>query len=376
MGTRGQEKLSPGKKVSFFIDKLASGVAQIDFRITKIPPAGASAAQAPAMVEYAGSHMLEPINIKYGNQIVQTINTEKHVWEKKLTKHQILCEGFDYQMKGGQNFPLAQRQADWTQQEVFNYPLRHIWFDQKNGVDRMHMPEAYNTELEVEVRMKQADAFIWTNNGAAPAEGLPTFEIEMVIRYYDFPSQLHSQKLLHHRDDNGGGMLHKFVDVEYFTYTIPAGPVPGDPQTINIPLINFNKDVRQLTFLLGDESRADSPWSNDPYNDAKLHTIDTMAIINNGQVLKEPQTDYENRVIYRPRFYPNAQIGDRIYFLAFSEFPMDKRNSTYTFNFGNRSAMQLQITVTQSANPRIFYIWADNENLIHSVDGGIYKMLN
>lgn len=391
-----------------------------------------------AWVDDLGANLLEEIKAKYSSKDVHAYRGEALKFYQRLMDHDITKEHYN----GNQNAGLVGPVGEQIRSNVANaglftgllvagtFKLRinldWLWWTKED--ESSLATEALASEMIIELKLRRLEDLVYARaiaapsvQPAAPASTLlgvdpfagqrPTITGCVLRHELIFTPKVEASKHLA-RYENRRGLMFKILDFEEQlnnAIALPAtvGPVLGFASQ-KIVLNNFRLDSQFLMFVCRDD-RINQPWSidrgsSDPSYSyimngqspllaafpAQTNLQQSGALIppkrfrvtSNGSTLIDWCTEFENRGIWRNKYFPGSQINGAVYFIPFAKKLREFKHVHGYQNMSNLGNVVLEIEFERPVvdrNPGVTGILTDVYNVCHNVvqmaQGDIVKAL-
>lgn len=413
------------------------GRTYIDFEINV--PATPDVTVTAAWVDDLGANLLEEIKVKYSSKDVHTYRGEALKFYQRLMDHDITKEHYNgNQLAGltGVNGELVRSNTDVAGVGgpglannglltagvlKLRVNLDWIWWTKED--EAALATEALASEIIVECKIRRLEDLIYARliQVGAPLGPLDPFSVGPIARptitsctlrhELIFTPKVEASKHLA-RYENRRGLMFKILDFEEQLNNAIAWPVAvGGFASQKIVLNNFRLDSQFLMFVCRDD-RINTPWaidrtsSDNTYSNVMNAKVATAAaqtgqvnlrqsgaliapkrfrVTSNGSTLIDWCTEFENRGIWRNKYFPGSQINGAVYFIPFAKRLREFKHVHGYQNMSNLGNVILEIeferpaTVNENRNTDCTGIITDVYNVCHNViqmaQGDIVKAL-
>ena len=361
-----------------------------------------------AWVDDLGAALIEEVKVKYSSKDVQTYRGNALKNYQRLMDHDITKEHYNGNQFAGLNGPSGEALRSNTSiapgnagaytgllvaGQVIKLRVAMDWIWWTKEYDQALATEALASEIIVEIKYRRLEELIYARSLADPYGIVDPFAVPAVIARPTITRQTLNFELVFTPKveaskhlamyENRRGLLFKILDFEEQLNhvesrpTITAAPVT---KTLRIPLNNFRLDSSFLFFSVRD-GRILTPWAVDRtssddtssrvasgllsavanvavavpiFNVAGIRTtqqsgaqlpISRFRLTANGSVVTDWCSEFENRGMWRKKYFPGSQISGAVYFIPFGVKLREHRNVFGYQNMANLGNLVLEIEI-------------------------------
>lgn len=368
------------------------GRTYVDLTVN-VPVTPAIGVVTAAWVDDLGANMIEEVKVKYSSKDVHPYRGEALKFYQRLMDHDITKEHYNGNQNAGLSGVTGEKLRSNT--AVANsyqgfltagsFPLRinldWLWWtkDDENAL----ATEALASEIIVEIKFRRLEELIYaraigTTNPLDPFAGIarPTIQDATLKHELIFTPKVEASKHLS-RYENRRGLMFKILDFEEQLNNFVPRPAAGQTSVAKILLSNFRLDSQFMFFVVRDarintawgldRGSSDNTWSNvmsglaaadtsvlalNNNQSGALNPISRFRITANGSVLLDWVEEFENRGIWRNKYFPGSQISGAVYFAPFAKKLRDAKNCAGYQNFSNLGSVNLEIELSTPAADR------------------------
>lgn len=427
-----------GQVVRFPLRKRGGRVGKtyVDVEINvPVTPVGGPGGVTAAWVDDLGANLLEEIKVKYSSKDVHTYRGEALKFYQRIMDHDITKEHYNGNQLAGLpgvngeqvrsntslGAPSISSMGALTAGVVkLRVNLDWIWWTKED--ENALATEALASEIIVEIKLRPLQELIYSRLIGAPGTvadpfatpapiARPTITECTLHHELVFTPKVEASKHLA-RYENRRGLMFKILDFEEQLNNAIAWPnAPGGFASQKIVLNNFRLDSQFLMFVCRDD-RINTAWaidrgsSDNTYSNVMNGVVTSAAAVpgqtnlrqsgalvapkrfrvtSNGSTLIDWCDEFENRGIWRNKYFPGSQINGAVYFIPFAKKLREFKHVHGYQNMSNLGNVILEIeferppTALENRNTDLTGIITDVYNICHNViqmaQGDIVKAL-
>jgi hypothetical protein len=411
------------------------GRTYVDIDVT-VPATPNILAVTAAWVDDLGANILEEIKVKYSSKDVHTYRGEALKFYQRIMDHDITKEHYNGNQNAGlpglngeqirSNTIVPNTSTGFLTAGAFKLRVNLDWLWWTKEDESSLATEALASEIIVELKLRRLEDLIYARelaggtvvdpfgviglNQPAPI-ARPTISACTMHHELIFTPKVEASKHLA-RYENRRGLMFKILDFEEQLNNAIAFPSTVAASTVSqkIVLNNFRLDSQFLMFVCRDD-RINTPWaidrtsSDNTFSNVMNGLLATtpagalpvdlkqsgaciapsrFRITSNGSTLIDWCTEFENRGIWRNKYFPGSQINGAVYFIPFAKKLREFKHVFGYQNMSNLGNVVLEIEFSRPAqaadrNPDLTGIITDVYNICHNViqmaQGDIVKAL-
>lgn len=400
------------------------GHTYVDLNIT-VPTTPDVAVVTAAWVDDLGANLIEEVTVKYSSKVVQSYRGEALKFYQRLMDHDITKEHYNGNQNAGlagvtgeklrSNTSLANSYAGFLTAGTFELRvcLDWIWWTKED--EQALATEALASEIIVEIKFRRLEDLVYarllgTQTITDPFAGIsrPTISSTTLVHELIFTPKPEASKHLA-RYENRRGLMFKILDFEEQLNNFCPRPAAGATNLAKIQLNNFRLDS-QFCFFVCRDARINTPWALDRGSSDNswsnvmngLVAADTSVIAANnrqsgalnppsrfrvtanGSVLIDWVEEFENRGVWRKKYFPGSQISGAVYFIPFAKKLREHKHCAGYQNMSNLGNVVLEIEFATPAADRnpdataagyIVDVYNVCHNVVQIAQGDIVKAL-
>lgn len=423
-----------GEFVRFRLRKRGGRVGHtyLDVLIT-VPETVDPANFTAAWVDDLGANLIEQVIVEYSSKHLHVYRGEQLKKYQRLMDHDITKEHYNGNQLAGlpgvngeqlrsnasTSVGVIQVGALVAGQFRLRIALDWIWWTKED--ESALATEALASDIDIQIKFRPISQLVYARAIGVPAvpvdpfagDGVayPTLTAPQLYHELIFTPKVEASKHLS-RYENRRGLMFKILDFEEQNNNVVAKPAAGSSSIVQIPLNNFRLDSLFLFFDVRD-SRINTPYgvdrgsSDNTYSNVMngiatvtagavsppvaaanvrqsgaLNIIKRFRLTANGSVLMDWVEEFENRGMWRKKYFPGSQVNGAVYFAPFAKKLREYKHCFGYQNFSNLGNVVLEVDLETPAvdpNPGCTGYIIDVTNVCHNViqmaQGDIVKAL-
>ncbi len=356
-----------------------------------------------AWVDDLGANLLEYVEVKYSSKDLQTYSGEALKFYQRLMDHDVTKEHYNALQLAGlpgvvgetvrsaylSNVPNPLTTIDAAGNFQIWICLDWIWFTRE--ARKAFTTEALSSEIEVKFKFRRIEELVYSRD----AGGFPNNPWALTA----LPPQITEIELKHQlvftpvtettnhleRFESEEGLSFKVLD-----FSPQLGVELGNTAKVYpVKLPNLRLDSQFCFFVIRD-TRINVPWAIDRTSSDITPTAFTgggavnaclpivrFRVLSNGTLIKDWQSEQENRILMRKLYFPGSQINGFVYFFPWSQYLRDHANVHGYQNLTNLGSLEIEIEL--AAAPvgvlnRQCDCWSVDHNIIQQALGDIIRL--